>query len=266
VRGAKPPILPEQRFGRADRSARRAAESPHRLRMKLLIRKQAARLFAEHGGGEVGLRRVAEATGTSEPALRRYYLTCRDLLADVLSEHLSGLNETIGAAFDARPPGPARLEAVVAAWLDHVATEPHAHRTLLFSAHLLPPEQREAVTLKHRILVETAYLALTGAVPALAERPDLTEPLLGTLRALLDDPTTWPEPDAPEGRARRARGRLAVSGRLHLEELRVDSASCDELLVCAFFDYMTVAEHNDAVRHAHRRETVRDHDRHAAAH
>jgi hypothetical protein len=108
-------------------------------------------------------------------------------------------------AFDSRPAGPARLAAVVAAWLDHVAADPHAHRTLHFSAHLLPPEQREAGSLKHRLCLETAYLALTGAAPALAERPDLTEPLLGTMRALLDDPTTWPEPESLEDRTRRAR-------------------------------------------------------------
>jgi prevent-host-death family protein len=182
-----------------------AAGTPQRLRVKLLIRKRAARLFAAQGGGAVGLRRIAEAVGMSEPALRNYYLSHRDLLAGVLGEYLSGLNEAVGMAFDARPPGPARLERVVAAWLGHVAAESHAHRTLLFSAHLLPPEQREAVSLKHRICLETAHLALTGAVPALAARPDLTEPLLGTTRALLDDPATWPEPEPLEDRTRRAR-------------------------------------------------------------
>ena len=141
----------------------------------------------------------------SKAALQGYYANRRDLLLDMLDEHLFELNEAVGAAFDARPAGPSRLEAVVAAWLDHVAADPHAHRTLHFSAHLLPPEQREAVSLKHRICLETAYLALTGAAPALAERPDLTEPLLGTMRALLDDLTTWPEPDSPEDRTRRAR-------------------------------------------------------------
>ncbi len=173
--------------------------------MKLLIRKQAARLFAEYGIGAVGLYRVAGAVGLSEPTLRHYYASRRDLLVDVLGEHLSGLNETVGTAFDAQPAGLAKLETVIAAWLDHVAADPHAHRTLLFSAHLLPPEQREAVALKHRICLETAYLALAGAVPALAERPDLTEKLLGTMRALLDDPTTWPEPEPQEDRSRRAR-------------------------------------------------------------
>ena len=173
--------------------------------MKHLIRKEAARLFAEYGVGAVGLHRVAGAVGLSERALRQYHANRRDLLVDVLGEHLSALNEAAGAAFDARPPGLTRLEAAVAAWLDHVAAEPHAHRALLFSAHLLPPEQREAVSLKHRICLETAHLALTGAVPALAARPDLTEPLLGTTRALLDDPATWPEPEPLEDRTRRAR-------------------------------------------------------------
>ena len=173
--------------------------------MKLLIRKHAARLFAEYGVGAVGLYRVAGAVGVSEPTLRHYYASRRDLLIDVLGEHLSGLNEAVGAAFDARPPGPTRLESVITAWLDHVAAEPHAHRALLFSARLLPGEERDEVALKHRICLETAYLALTSAVPALAERPDLTESLLGTMRALLDNPTAWPEPDSPEDRTRRAR-------------------------------------------------------------
>ncbi|HJS86143.1 MAG TPA: TetR/AcrR family transcriptional regulator, partial [Acetobacteraceae bacterium] len=205
MRGAKPPLLPGQRFGRVDRPSHRATETPRRLRAKILIRKEGARLFAEYGVGAVGLGRVADALGMSKAALQGYYANRRDLLLDMLDEHLFELNEAVGAAFDARPAGPSRLEAVVAAWLDHVAADPHAHRTLHFSAHLLPPEQREAVSLKHRICLETAYLALTGAAPALAERPDLTEPLLGTMRALLDDPTTWPEPESLEDRTRRAR-------------------------------------------------------------
>ncbi len=88
----------------------------------------------------------------------------------MLSQHLLGLNEAIGTAFDTHQAGADRLEAVVAAWLDHVAAEPNEHRTLLFSAHLPPSEQREAVVLKHRVLLETALLALSGAVPGLAER------------------------------------------------------------------------------------------------
>ncbi len=179
--------------------------TPRQRHVRRMIRKEAARLFAEYGVGAVGILRVADAVRLTDTAVRRYYAGRRDLLLDVLSEYPSSLNEAISTAFDMSQAGPARLEAVIAAWLDHVAAETHEHRTLLFFAHLLPAEQRDAVALKHRILLETAYLAPTGAVPALAERPDLTEELPGTIRALLDDPTTWPEPEPQDDRSRRAR-------------------------------------------------------------
>lgn len=59
---------------------------------------------------------------------------------------------------------------------------------------------------------------------------------------------------------------LAISGRLHLEQLRILPATRDELLVRAFFDDGAVGEHDDPVGHPHRREPMRDHDRHAPRH
>ncbi len=197
--------MPGQFFGGIDRVSRHIAGTARQLSLMRLIRKEAARLFAEYGVGAVGIFRVADALRLSDSAVRRCYASRRDLLIDVLNEHLAGLNEAIGAAFDAQPPGTARLEAVVAAWLDHVGVEPNEHRTLLFSAHLLPPEQREAVSLKHRILLETAFLALSDAMPGLADRRDLAGPLLGMMAVLLGDPAGWPEPEPPEIRRRRAR-------------------------------------------------------------
>src|SRR6185503_19444707 len=55
---------------------------------------------------------------------------------------------------------------------------------------------------------------------------------------------------------------LAIARRLHLKELRIEPTALDELLVRALLDDGAVLQHHDAIRHAHRRETVRDENRH----
>ncbi len=66
----RPSIPPRQFFGAIDRISRRIAGTPRPLGLMRLIRKEAARLFAEYGVGAVGIFRVADAVRLSDSAVR----------------------------------------------------------------------------------------------------------------------------------------------------------------------------------------------------
>lgn len=225
---------------------------------KRRIRQAAARLYAEYGAASVGRRRVAAIAGQDRSVVERFYPEDADLLMDVLVEHVWALDAAVCRAFDeAADSGPAiRMEAVVRAWLDHVAAESAEHRCLLFCARLLPEPMRERVALKYRVVLETVTGALGAAVPGLAERSAAMDSLAGTARALLSDVGWWPEGLAMAERARAARrivGMLmaaaeaelagewakgcpaagVVDGRVHRVESRLARARFKELLDAA---------------------------------
>ncbi len=182
-------------------------QRPNPLARRRRIRQAAARLFAEHGASAIGLERVAEAAELDRKVPQRLFGGRHILLAELLSEHLEALNAAICAAHDAHAAHApeARLEALVRAYLDAVAAAPNEHRTFLFCAHLVMAQRREAVLLRHSLILETVAAELGLAVPALADRPEAAEPLLATVRALLDDRSCWPSPPEPEARRRHAR-------------------------------------------------------------
>jgi AcrR family transcriptional regulator len=209
---AAPPPRPERPRPRATGAASRPrhdgvrAMKPPEVQRRRLLRETAAPLFAEFGVAAVGLSRVALVAGVGKGTAERCFLNRDELLYDLLGEHVLALNATVCTAFDAAAPeGPwVQLDAVVAAWLEHVARHCAAHRCLLFCAHLLVPDRRERVAIRLRVLMETMMEPLVAATPGLAARTAAVESLLATLASLLNDTGFWPEPPAAEARAERA--------------------------------------------------------------
>lgn len=169
-------------------------------------RAAAAQLFAERGTG-IPLSIIRTAAGATAAWGPGTYLSTADLLADLLTDHLLALSAAVAAAQDAAAhlPPEALLERLIRAYLDAVAAAPHAHRAFLFCTHHLPEEQRRALDLRLRIVIETMQAALAAAVPALAANPEAPLLLFPTIRAVLSDPFGWPVP--PEAAQRQADGR-----------------------------------------------------------
>ena len=62
------------------------------------------------------------------------------------------------------------------------------------------------------------------------------------------------------------RERLSISSGLHVEQLCVRAAARDERCMCPFFDHLAAREHDNAIGHSDRRESVGYDDRHPAGH
>ncbi len=210
---------PHEQFGRGKVGRRDLPVTERGQLTRQTIREHAAELFAAFGVGAVGLSRVADFAHIGDGALRTHYASRADLLADVLEYHVTGLFDRVCAAFEAASPGTERLEAVIFAWLDHLAREPHEHRTFLTSAHLLEQEWRTIVLDRVLYLLNTVVEALVEAVPGLADRPEARPPLLKTAQTLLADPAIWPTPPGAQERrrdARRLTGLLLAAARAEL--------------------------------------------------
>ncbi len=211
--------MPNEQFGRGKVAKRPLPVTEHGTLTREAIREHAAELFASFGVGAVGLSRVADFAHVGNGAVRRHYATRADLLADVLEHHVFGLFDRVMAAAEAAEPGAARLEAVVFAWLDHLAREPHAHRTFLTSVHLTEQEWRAMLLGRVLFLLNTVVDAVANSVPGLADRPEARPPLLKTAQTLLCDPAIWPHPpNAQERRndARRLTGLLLAAAQAEL--------------------------------------------------
>ena len=133
------------------------------------------------------------------------------------------LTEAVCPAFDRfETAAPAtRLEAVMLAYLDRVAQETDAHRTLLFCTHLLDQRRGDLVRQRHAMILETMIETLAAAVPELAERPGAPAALLLTLRDLLSPAREWAsveEPEARRTRARRIVGMMLAAARAEAAE------------------------------------------------
>ncbi|MEO8715158.1 MAG: hypothetical protein ABI369_09105 [Acetobacteraceae bacterium] len=205
------PDLPSTRIWSRGLS-RRAAGVAER---KHAICAAAAPLFAAEGLEAISFTRLTTAAGMQPGTVANLYASCHEVLADVIDTHLLDLTREVGAAHDAAHASEMapvrRLEVVVRAFLDAVATRPDEHRAFLFCVHALPERERESILLRYQIVLEMVRDVLVAGTHGLEADTAACETLLGTIRTMLSDPWRWPRPHGPEQRRAEAR---ALTGML----------------------------------------------------
>jgi AcrR family transcriptional regulator len=226
-----PPVLDaETRMTRARARHRVGAEarvrtpgvsaplSPRSVQTRRALRQAGARLFAEYGPAAVGMDRVAQAAGMGRGVAFLHFGNRDELLYDLIGTYAIDLQTSVCAAFDATEGEgqTTRLEAMVLAWLEHVAAHRHEHRCLVSWCRLLGQEARTSVTIRHEITLETMMAPLLAMEPALAGRVEAMARLSALFAALLNDPSFWPTPPEPPERVARAR---AIAGMMRAAAL-----------------------------------------------
>lgn len=91
----------------------------------------AAAVFAERGFDEARIEDLTEATGIASSTLYYYFDGKREILAFLLEDFLAQVTNRVDHEIDATGPARERLEAVVRAQLDLMASHPHRCRVLL---------------------------------------------------------------------------------------------------------------------------------------
>lgn len=97
----------------------------------------AAKLFAERGFQSTSMSELTEATGLAAGGLYHYIGSKEDLLIAICDELLDPLLERAREIAAGDAPADEQLRAIIAAWIDHVAS--HRHHMLVFA------QERQAI-------------------------------------------------------------------------------------------------------------------------
>ncbi len=134
---------------------------------RIAIRIAAARIFAAQGVDRASMSTIAKACGISKALIYHYYAGKAELLFDILTCHLVGLNEVV----DAVPPAAAReyLSAVVTEILLAYAGADDLHRILINSRDVLSHAQQAEINTIQRQLITKISHAIKTTAPSIAD-------------------------------------------------------------------------------------------------
>ena len=134
---------------------------------RIAIRIAAARIFAAQGVDRASMSTIAKACGVSKALIYHYYAGKAELLFDILTCHLDGLNEVV----DAVPKGAARdyLSEVVTEILLAYAGADDLHRILINSGDVLSAAQQTEINAIQRRLIEKVSKAIQAVAPDIAD-------------------------------------------------------------------------------------------------
>jgi len=139
----------------------------------------AAQLFATRGYTATTMNEVAAACGLSKPTLYHYVRDKHDLLAQIASDHVAGLEALQASVAALALPPQQHLREMVQRFLSVYASAGAQHRVLTEDVKFLADVPRQAVLAAQRRVVHGFALAV------LAVRPDLRGASLGTPLAML---------------------------------------------------------------------------------
>ncbi len=158
---------------RPARSSPAERRETRRQTIRQAIRQTAARLLAAGQPPTLNRQRLAADLAITRESLNLLYPSDAELVADILAEFIHELVNTVGAAFDAAQPlgALARLEAVIRAWLDHLAAHPMQHRAFLAALPRLEEPHRGIITSKYQSAIDTLAGVLYPAISGLQATP-----------------------------------------------------------------------------------------------
>ena len=134
---------------------------------RIAIRIAAARIFATQGVDRASMSAIAKACGISKALIYHYYAGKAELLFDILSCHLEGLNEVVDAVPHGEPRG--YLGAIVTEVLLAYAGADDLHRILINSRDVLSAEQQLEINGIQRALIDKVSSAIKAVAPKLAD-------------------------------------------------------------------------------------------------
>jgi len=134
---------------------------------RIAIRIAAARIFATQGVDRASMSAIAKACGISKALIYHYYSSKAELLFDILSCHLEGLNTVVEGV----PHTAARsyLTAVITEILLAYEGADDLHRILINSRDVLSHTQQTEINAIQRLLIGKVSSAIKAVAPDIAD-------------------------------------------------------------------------------------------------
>ncbi|MEZ5872355.1 MAG: TetR/AcrR family transcriptional regulator [Nitratireductor sp.] len=131
---------------------------------RALIRKRAARVFAETGFDRASMSQLAADCGISKASIYHYYASKQALLFDILDHHLNALAERLSGIDAAKPQE--RLNAMLREILLAYRGADDEHRLQINAIGQLPVGEQEKLKSCQRKIVAVMRSAIAEAGPA----------------------------------------------------------------------------------------------------
>jgi TetR/AcrR family transcriptional regulator len=161
------------------------------------ILRRAADLFAAQGYARTSMSEIGDACGISKALFYHYYASKEQVLADMLTEHLEGLEAAVTAVDDPAFAPEVRLGQMVGALLSVYADRDALHKVQMNELAILPFETQADLKAIERRLVQRFADVIGAIVPSLALRRDLLMPVTMSLFGMLNWHHTWFRADGP---------------------------------------------------------------------
>jgi len=155
----------------------------------------AAELFARRGYTAATMNEVATASGVSKATLYHYFTDKAALLAEIASDHVARLEETVEEVRAASLPPEIHLRELIARFMQAYAGAQHEHRVLTEDVKFLDETARRTVEDGERRVVAAYAQAVAAARPELDA--ELHKPLAMLLFGMINWTFTWLKPDGP---------------------------------------------------------------------
>ena len=191
--------------------ARVRAEDYDDKREAILLR--AARVFAHSGTERASMSGVADACGISKALLYHYYDSKDALIFDIISTHLSGIeNALLKAPSDGSPE--VHLRNLCQALLAQYENADDLHRVQLTSLETLPEDKAVEIRQSERRIVAVFSAAIAALDEKIANDRRLLIPVTMSLLGMLNWAFMWFRPGRGMTRAEYAdlAATLAIEG------------------------------------------------------
>ena len=130
---------------------------------RALIRKRAARVFAETGFDRASMSKLAADCGVSKASIYHYYASKQALLFDILEQHLNALLKRLQSIRDEEPGQ--RLQAMLREILLAYRGADDEHRLQINALGQLPGDEQARLKSCQRQIVELMRQAIVDAGP-----------------------------------------------------------------------------------------------------
>ncbi|MEM9605440.1 MAG: TetR/AcrR family transcriptional regulator [Pseudomonadota bacterium] len=155
------------------------------------ILRAATVVFARDGYHGSGINDIAAEAAISKANLYHYYSNKDELLHAVIHAHLTEIVDALESARDPTLAAEAQLQAFIGALLDTYRDADAQHRVQVHDMGSLPDDLQADLKALERDIVAVFSTALTGALPALAERRHLLKPVTMSLFGMLNWHYMW---------------------------------------------------------------------------
>lgn len=146
------------------------------------ILEQAAQLFAARGFAATSLQDIADALGTSRPALYHYFRGKDEILARLVEGLASSTERSVADALAFDGPAEAKLRNLVAALVSPIAESPGRFRLLLTTDAAVEPELAQRLADIQRTVVHAVTAVVEEGMASGAFRP--RDPRVATFSVL----------------------------------------------------------------------------------